>query len=101
STGSTLSHRPAPSGSGRPAATALVVSHGVHDVSSSLRGMAPQRATALDPAQPATGMSEEHEVVTASRSPKGVGVPDRGAAEQTKMGPRAPITPDITFDNGL
>ena len=72
----------------------------MHDVSASLRGMAPQRAAATVRSDEATGMAEEHEVVrTAAAGP--AGAPDGGAAEQTHPGQRPPITPDITFDNGL
>jgi|GEM_PF-1067433 len=85
-----------------PAELLRVSTDGVHDLSDSLRGMAPQRATTLAAAEPAAeGMSEAHEIESSRAAAPNPFVPDGGAAEQTSFGSRPPITPDITFDNGL
>ncbi len=87
----------------RPAAAQLLTTHAVHDVSDSLRGLAPQPATkvvGLSEEERAEGVAEGNEAEHAAAAVV-PGTPDLGAAEQTAFGARPAIAPAITFDNGL
>ena len=82
-------------------AAEVITTRAVHDVSDSLRGIAPMPAATAVPsaAERTEAVMEANEAQ--ARAASEPGVPDEGAAEQTAFGPRPPITPAITFDNGL
>ncbi len=85
-------------------AYAITVTKAVHDVSEPLRGVAPEPA----PTQPERDGPEGGLLAPGADtdSPfEGLAaladVPDGGAVEQTSFGPRPPIEPVVSFDNGL